>query len=70
MGLAEKRIDHPQGISDVNGSPEPPPVLSPTMVISGNCFMLFTKSFVALKERRFVNTTARFCQRIPFDGSM
>ena len=42
------------------GRPEPPPVLSPMMVTLGSIFILFTKSLVALKERRLVSTTACF----------
>src|SRR5699024_5421447 len=70
IGLAEKRTDQPLGSSEEKGRPEPPPVLSPMMVTLGSIFILFTKSLVALKERRLVSTTACFCQRTrSSDGS-
>ena len=68
-GLAEKRTLHPLGNSEVKGIPDPPPVLSPMMVTLGRQRMWLTKSLVALKERRLVNTTAFYCQRTPLAGS-
>ena len=66
-----READRPAlGSSEEKGRPEPPPVLSPMMVTLGSIFILFTKSLVALKERRLVSTTACFCQRTrSSDGS-
>ena len=53
-GLAEKRTLQPLGNSDENGSPDPPPVWSPSWMILLSSLSLFklrimlTKSFVAL----------------------
>src|SRR5574344_989919 len=69
IGQAEKRTFQPFGISLLNGSPAPPPVLSPTTVTFGQQRIYFTNSLAALKTFLLVNTITFFCQRTPLDGS-
>ncbi len=56
MGHAEKRTPQPIGISELNGSPPPPPVRAPIMLTFGRVFITETKSFAALKQLRLVST--------------
>lgn len=56
IGQAENRTPHPIGISELNGSPPPPPVLAPIMLTLGRDFITETKSLAALKQLRLVNT--------------
>ena len=57
---AENLMPQPIGIYDVNGIPEPPPVLSPAIITCGNDFITDTKLFAALNVERFVSTTTGF----------
>ena len=50
----------PLGSSEENGSPAPPPVLSPTMVTLGQQRMYFTNSLAAEKTLRLVMTTTGY----------
>ena len=48
VGLAEKRMLHPPGSSELKGKPEPPPVRSPTKITPGIVFMYMVKALAAL----------------------
>lgn len=61
---AEKRTDHPQGSSEENGIPEPPPVVAPTTFTPGRSFMIDTKLLAAENVERLARTTTGLPQRI------
>ena len=67
-GLAEKRMLHPPGSSELKGMPDPPPVRSPTSNTPGRVFMYMAKELAALKVRRLMSTATGFCHRNPLRG--
>ena len=70
IGHAENLTPQPFGSSLENGSPAPPPVLSPMTTALGHRFIYFTNSFAAENTPRLVSTKTGFCQRIYELGSI